>query len=92
MRCSSLGRVARNVGAAPGTIENLTRGRLKSVAGWLRDALRARVIRELEAEIVRLQHELAVLHQTGVDPRSNEAAAVRADIAAILEALGRRRE
>lgn len=82
--------VARALGVAPGTIENLQRGRLKRVAGWLRDALRARVIRELEAELVRLNHELAVLKQTGVDPRSDADTAVRADISAVLEVLGRR--
>lgn len=83
--------VARAIGVPPGTIENLQRGRLKRIAGWLRDALRARVIRELEAELVRLQHEIAVLKQTGVDPRSDEATAVRADMSAVLEALGRGR-
>lgn len=84
--------VARQVGVSPGTLENLMRARLKRVAGWLRDALRARVIQQLEAEIVRLQHELAVLKQTGVDPRSDEAAAVRADLSAVLVALGRGRK
>lgn len=84
--------VARTVGTSPGTIENLMRSRLKRVEGWLRDALRARVIRELEAELVRLQHELAVLRQSGVDPRSNEMAAVRADLSALLTALGRDRK
>lgn len=82
--------VARALGAAPGTIENLERNRLKRISGWLRDALRARVIRELESEIARLQHELAVHRQTGVDPRSDEATAVRADLSAVLEVLGRR--
>lgn len=83
-------KVARALGTSPGTIENLQRSRLKNVAGWLRDALRARVIRELESEIARLQHELAVHKQTGVDPRSDEATAVRADMSAVLEVLGRR--
>jgi len=83
--------VARAIGASPGTIENLQRNRLKRIAGWLRDALRARVIRELEAEIARLQHELAVHKQTGVDPRGDEATAVRADLSAILTVLGRDR-
>lgn len=83
--------VARALGTSPGTIENLQRSRLKNVAGWLRDALRARVIRELESEIARLQHELAILHQTGSDPRGNEMAAVRADMSAVLEVLGRDR-
>jgi hypothetical protein len=83
--------VARAIGVSPGTIENLTRARLKRISGWLRDALRARVIRELEAEIVRLQHELAVLRQSGADPRCDEMAAVRADLSAILTVLGKDR-
>lgn len=81
--------IARSLGIAPGTIENLQRNRLKRISGWLRDALRARVIRELEVEVTRLQHEIAVLRQTGVDPRSNEMAAVRADLSAVLNVLGR---
>lgn len=83
--------VARAIGTVPGTIENLQRGRLKRISGWLRDALRARVVRELEAEVARLQHEIATLAQTGVDPRSNETAAVNADLSAILTVLGRDR-
>jgi hypothetical protein len=80
--------VARALGTAPGTIENLQRNRLKRISGWLRDALRARVIRELESEVARLQHEIAVLSQTGVDPRSDQATAVRADLSALLTVLG----
>jgi hypothetical protein len=90
-RVRARNNVARALGTSPGTIENLQRNRLKRVAGWLRDALRARVIRELEAEIVRLQHEVAILHQIGSDPRGDEMAAVRADLSAVLEVLGRDR-
>jgi hypothetical protein len=82
--------VARSIGTLPGTIENLQRGRIKRISGWLRDALRARVIRALESEIARLKHELELHKQTGVDPRSDEATAVRADLSSILEVLGRR--
>lgn len=91
-RITAREQVARSIGVSPGTVENLQRGRLKTIAGWLRDALRARVIRELEAEIARLQHEIAVLRQSGVDPRSDEMAAVRADLSAVLEVLGRDRK
>ncbi len=90
-RCRARANVARSLGTAPGTIENLQRNRLKRVSGWLRDALRARVIRELEAEVVKLQHEIAVLHQTGSDPRGDEMAATRADLSAVLAVLGRDR-
>lgn len=82
--------VAQTVGVAPGTIENLDRKRLKrSPGGWLRDALKARVLRGLEGELLRLRHERNILTQTGTDPRSIEVAAVDADIAAVLQALGR---
>jgi hypothetical protein len=90
-RVRARSNVARSLGTSPGTIENLQRNRLKRIAGWLRDALRARVVRELEAEVTKLQHEIAVLNQTGSDPRGNEMAAVRADLSAVLEVLGRGR-
>lgn len=81
--------VARAIGTSPGTIENLQRSRLKRISGWLRDALRARVIRELESEVVKLQHEIHVLKQTGCDPRSDEMVAARADLTSVLQVLGR---
>lgn len=90
-RIAARRQVARTIGVSPGTIENLLRARLKTIAGWLRDALRNRVIQELEAEIVRIQHEIAVLRQTGVDPRGDQMAAARADLSAVLSALGRDR-
>jgi hypothetical protein len=82
--------VARALGTSPGTIENLQRSRLKRISGWLRDALRARVIRELESEVARLQYEIQKYQQIGVDPRGHEAASARADLSAVLEVLGRR--
>jgi hypothetical protein len=84
-------RVARSLGVSPGTLENLQRSRLKKISGWLRDALRERVVRELESEVVRLQHEISVLRRTGVDPRGHEMAAARADLSSVLAALGRDR-
>lgn len=86
----ALKNVARAVGALPGTIENLQRGRSKNVAGWLRDALRQRLIRELEAELVKQYHEQAILNATSTSLGSSAASANRADIAALLMALGRR--
>ena len=83
--------VARSLGTSPGTIENLQRGRLKKIAGWLRDALRARVLRELEAEHSRIEHEIGLLRRIGADPRGDEMAAARADLSAILAVLGRDR-
>ncbi len=89
-KARALKNLARAVGALPGTIENLQRGRSKNVAGWLRDALRLRLIRELEAELVKQYHEQAILNATGADPRSSAASANRADIASLLSALWRK--
>jgi hypothetical protein len=55
----------------------------------LRDALKARVVRGLEGELQRLLHEQQLYLQTGGGPRSSEAAEMAADIAAVLQALGR---
>jgi hypothetical protein len=51
--------LARRVGCAPGTLESLRKGRLKRIEGWLHRKLEALLVRELEAEINRLTHELA---------------------------------
>lgn len=67
--------VAREVGVAPGTFENLKRGRLKNV-DWVAAKINAAVIRRIEREIERLQHELEVARRV----------AARPDDAAIFEA------
>lgn len=51
--------VARKARTAPGTIQNIQRGRLKVVERWEAN-IRAAFIRLLENEIAKSQHELAV--------------------------------
>lgn len=80
--------VARRTGVNPGTLENLRNGRLKAIAVHVYERLRAGVIREIEAEMRHLEHELTILRQTGVDPRSDEATAVLASIETVRAALG----
>lgn len=80
--------VARRIGVSPGTLENLRRGRLKDVRKSIFDSLKAGVIREIEAEMRRCEHELQILRQTGADPRSDEIAEVEAGLAKAREALG----
>lgn len=80
--------LARETGIPAGTLANLRRrNRIKQVAAWVRDRLRAAVIRELEAEVRALEHELQILRQTGVDPREGEIDAVVAHLAAARLAL-----
>jgi len=80
--------VARRTGVPEGTLRNLRKNRLKAIGVHWFDRLKAGVIRELEAELMRLEHDLAVLRATGADPRHPETEAVVADIARARAALG----
>ena len=57
--------LARRAGVSPATWRNLAQGRLKRLDAWLRDRLGALIIRELEAEIARLEHDLATARARG---------------------------
>ncbi len=81
-------KVSGRAGVNPGTLENLRKGRLKAIAAHVYEALRVALIRELEAEMRALDHQLHVLRQSGEDPRSDKTAAVLADIAVVRRALG----
>src|SRR3990167_4016477 len=63
--------VSHRTGVSPGTLENLRKNRLKAIAAHVYDSLRAGVIRALEAELRHLEHEITILRQTGLDPRSD---------------------
>ena len=79
--------LARRLGIAPGTLENLRRGRIKDPRKSLYDKLQAAVIRELEAEMRAHEHELQLLKQKGADPRGGEVQEVLANLQAIHEAM-----
>jgi hypothetical protein len=57
--------LARRAGVSPATWRNLAQGRLKRLDAWLRDRLCALIIRELEADIARLEHDLARARSRG---------------------------
>lgn len=80
--------VARRVGAAPGTLQNLRKNRLKSIAAHVYGGLRAWVIRELEAEKAALEHELQILRQQGLDPREVQVEEATSSLAEVRAALG----
>ena len=79
--------VARKTDVPKGTLLSLRKNRLKAIGVHWYERLRHGVIRELEAELRHLEHELAILRQTGVDPRSDATAAVVADVSRVRSAL-----
>lgn len=64
--------VARQIGCTPGTLENIERRRTKNVGFLIVERARNLVIRELEREIARLQHELEVARLCSDRPNSDE--------------------
>ena len=77
--------VARRVGIAPGSLENLVRGRAKKVTLSVAEAIRAAVVSDLSAEIERLQHELDIARQSGVHPvEAGKVEALLAEAKALL--------
>lgn len=80
--------IARDVGCAPGTLENLRKRRLKRLDHLLFDGLRRAFDRRLERQLRQIEHERHLLIQQGVDPRSDEVQAVETDAVAIRRALG----
>lgn len=76
-------RVAARLGITPGTLENLSRDRLKGVRQWLFEALKAGVIAEIRREIAAHEHELLAL---AADPRGDAGGQV-AEVLSSLDAL-----
>ena len=81
--------VSRKTGVSEGTLRSLRKNRLKAIGAHVFAKLREGVVKELEAELMRLEHELSILRQTGVDPRDDQISEVVADIARARTALGR---
>jgi hypothetical protein len=74
--------LARKLRAGIGTVDNLVRGRIKRVDDTIRDRLRALLMRELEAEIQRLTHELETLRRGGHHLASQHISEVEAHLEA----------
>lgn len=79
--------VARRLGLPAGTLENIRRGRSKSILVWVQARLQAAIVRELEAEIARCRHELDLAYQSGARPGSPEMLEAEAHLVAAREAL-----
>lgn len=71
-------RVARRTGISPGTLENLRNGRLKAIGAHVFERIREAVVADLNAEMARLEHELAMARTSGLDARDDDFAAAAA--------------
>lgn len=76
--------VSRETKLSLGTLDNLCRGRFKSLRIKVAMALQSALLRERTL----LEHEKQMLLQAGVAPHSREMAAILEDIAAINVAIG----
>jgi len=85
VRVGSVGHARRSLASklriGVGTFENLVRARVKSVDTVIRDRLHALLIRELETEIERLSHELAMARQSGAHLASEQVGEIEAHLA-----------
>jgi hypothetical protein len=72
--------VAARAGVPAGTLENMRRGRVKGLRGWVRDRIQQLIVRELEAEIGKLTHELEMAVWRGAALGSDEIIAAKASL------------
>jgi len=79
--------IARETKIAPGTLENIRRKRTKGVRGWIAETIRAALLRELQREITRLNHEFKMLVASGAGHRDCEMEQVAADLARVKLSL-----
>jgi hypothetical protein len=90
-RSSARAAVAREAKILPGTYENIRRRRTKGIRGYVGRAVEALLLRELDGELRRLEHERQIILQRGVDPRSDEVAAVLADLQKVRSVMEKMR-
>jgi len=79
--------LARRWGLSFWTLTNWHSGRLKRMAGEVRDRIDAGIIRELEHQIQSLTHELELAIQSGSNAGSDKVLAIRSQIARLSELL-----
>ena len=79
--------VARVLKAAPGTIENITRGRVKDIRRRLSDRIREAFIGSLEREIAALEHELQLARACGHQLGEDEVISIQAHLASARSLL-----
>lgn len=80
-------KIAGRIGVSPGTLENFRRLRTKIVPNWLMSRIRSELIAVLQSEIQRLEHEVHLARQTGIDHRDDDLQAAEAQVEAAKEIL-----
>lgn len=80
-------RIAGRARVGLGTFENIVRDRVKRIDERIRERLYALLVREIEAEITRLQHELAMVRQSGGQLGSEHVRQIEAHLAAAKSLL-----
>lgn len=79
--------LARRLRTSPGTLENIRRFRTKIVPAWLMARIRAEFVSVLQNEIIRLEHEITIARQTGVDHRDDALQEAESQVVAAKEIL-----
>ena len=79
--------LARRLRTSPGTLENIRRYRTKIVPAWLMARIRAEFVSVLQNEIIRLEHEITIARQTGVDHRDDALQEAESQVVAAKEIL-----
>lgn len=82
-------RLAGKLRIGIGTLENIVRGRVKKIDAEIKRRLDDLLIRELEAEINRLNHELEMAVQVGAHPCSEHISEIEAHLAEARRLLNR---
>ena len=80
--------VARRTGIPAGTLENLRRGRVKTVAAHVFAALHTAIINQLTFEIGRLTHELQIARMSSDRMDAGSVLAAEAALQAARDAIG----
>lgn len=79
--------LARRLKTSPGTLENIKRLRTKLLPSWLMNRIRAEFVSVLQSEIQRLEHEIHIARQAGMDNRDDAISAAAAQLAAARKIL-----
>ncbi|MCI0599378.1 MAG: hypothetical protein L0Y60_07620 [Beijerinckiaceae bacterium] len=73
--------LARKLGVAPGTLENIRRGRIKNIRLLTASRLRSFMIRHLQSEIQKHSHDLEMVLRSSEDARADEILEAQAALA-----------